>query len=73
MKKPALFALAPLEIAVVITDGGGSGGSASESKSVVSTVGGTTPTVGLTFLRGRQSGRRPGYVLAVNGMEIHHG
>jgi predicted lipoprotein with Yx(FWY)xxD motif len=47
MKKPALFAVAPLAAAVVIAGCGGSGGSASQSKAPVSTAGRTTPTVEL--------------------------
>lgn len=47
MKKPALFALAPLAAAVVIAGCGGSGGSASQSKAAVKTAGGNTPTVEL--------------------------
>jgi predicted lipoprotein with Yx(FWY)xxD motif len=47
MKKPALFALAPVAAAVVIAGCGGSGGSASQSKAAASTAGGTTPTVEL--------------------------
>ena len=47
MKKPALFALAPLAAAVVIAGCGGSGGSSSQSKTAASTAGGTTPTVEL--------------------------
>ena len=47
MKKPALFALAPLAAAVVIAGCGGSGGSASQSKTAANTAGGTTPTVEL--------------------------
>ena len=47
MKKPALFALAPLAAAVVIAGCGGSGGSASQSKAAAAPAGGTTPTVEL--------------------------
>jgi hypothetical protein len=73
MKKPALFALAPRETAVVIAGCGGSGGSASQSKPVASTVGGTTPTVGLPFSEDINQVGALWYVLTVNGMEIHHG
>jgi predicted lipoprotein with Yx(FWY)xxD motif len=47
MRKSALFAFAPVAAAVVIAGCGGSGGSASQSKAVAGTAGGTTPTVAL--------------------------
>lgn len=47
MKKPALFALAPLAAAVVIAGCGGSGGSATRSNVALKTAGGNAATVDL--------------------------
>ena len=47
MKKPVLFALAPLAAAVAIAGCGGSGSSASHSNVALTTAGKTTPTVEL--------------------------